>query len=194
MIGLTNSKNYKDIADAIRTITGGSEKYKPSEMAAAIRSATPDIPVMSYIADFGYNSSGQEVMDEKQCNLLAYAMTNNKDLIIKFKLGSSSTGSDDTFLYFYFGDYFRMFVHHSQHKVKFQLGGGSSDWVTIDASKECEIIIDHINHDITFKQSGETVGTLHWTWQSTTPLSTIAGSTAICANQNWLEYMKIIIK
>lgn len=37
MIGLTDDKNYQDIADAIREKNGSEETYKPSEMAEAIR-------------------------------------------------------------------------------------------------------------------------------------------------------------
>lgn len=38
VFGLTDSQNYSDIADAIRSVTGGSDTYMPSEMAAAIES------------------------------------------------------------------------------------------------------------------------------------------------------------
>lgn len=38
--GLTNSEHYKDIASAIRTKSGGTTKYKPSQMADAILELT----------------------------------------------------------------------------------------------------------------------------------------------------------
>jgi len=37
LIGLTDSQNYSDIADAIRLKAGTSSSYLPSEMALAIR-------------------------------------------------------------------------------------------------------------------------------------------------------------
>lgn len=197
MIGLTNSNNYRDIANAIRSVNGSANTYKPSQMAAAIMagSGDTDIPFMEYDAAWGEPSTSQDVSKILATNMLAYAMSENKDIIIKFKLGSSTAGGDDVFMYFYFGgDYLRLFVHHAQHKAKFQLGGGSSSWVTFDESKELEIKIDHTTHDMIFSQDGTVIDTLHWGSWSTTPLTTVAGATAIQSATDWMEYMKIYMK
>ena len=54
MIGLTDDKNYQNIADAIREKNGSSDTYKPSEMANAIRGIEGGGGVN--FSDIGYTS------------------------------------------------------------------------------------------------------------------------------------------
>ena len=68
LLGLTNSQNYSDIADAIRAKTGTTSTYAPDEMALAIRSisgggavilqdktATPSTAMQTVQYDAGYD-------------------------------------------------------------------------------------------------------------------------------------------
>jgi len=68
LLGLTDSQNYSDIADAIRAKTGTTSTYAPDEMALAIRSisgggavilqdktATPSTAIQTVQYDTGYD-------------------------------------------------------------------------------------------------------------------------------------------
>ena len=77
MIGLTLSQWYKDIANAIRSVNGSSDTYKPSEMADAIRNSAPPKYLYEMKDDmvaYFTGSWGQRLKYED--NILKYYFTN----------------------------------------------------------------------------------------------------------------------
>ena len=187
MIGLTLSKWYKDIADAIRS-KGISDTFKPSEMAAAIRNIGGGEMVMNYNAAMGYVGSGT-VIENKIANLIAYAAENNKDVIIKFKIGSAAY--DDWILSFYFGDYLRIGPNSTTGTLYMKVGGGQSHTVTCDPTKEYKIVIHTDTKKIDTIQDGSVIESADYWSTDNRPFDTLSGSTAIYAAQNWLEYLTI---
>ena len=191
MIGLTNSKNYKDIADAIRS-KGVSGDFKPSEMAAAIRSiGGGDDVLLKYTDDMGYNGNGT-VCENTIANLLAVATAASKDLKITFKIGS--TTFDDWIITFYFGDYLRIGPNSSNGKLYLKVGGGTSEIVDCDASKEYTLIIHTATKKFEVIQDGTTIEELdYWAPSETRPFDTVSGTTSVYAKQYWLEYLTVAL-
>ena len=189
MIGLTNSKNYKDIADAIRS-KGVSGDFKPSEMAAAIRSiGGGDDVLLKYTDDMGYNGNGT-VCENTIANLLAVATAASKDLKLTFKIGSATF--DDWVITFYFGDYLRIGANSSNGKFYLKVGGGSSQIVDCDASKEYTLIIHTATKKFEVIQEGNVIDIRdYWAPSETRPFDTVSGTTSVYAKQNWLEYLTV---
>ena len=187
MIGLTNSKNYKDIADAIRA-KGVSGDFKPSEMAAAIRSIGGGDTLLKYTSDMGYISSGT-VIENKISNLLALATSIGKDIEIKFKIGSANY--DDWILTFYYGDYMRIGPNSSNGKLYLKESGGASQIIDCDKTKEYTIIIHTATKKFDIIQEGSIIQTIDYWAESMVPFTKIDGATSIYANQNWLEYLNV---
>lgn len=189
MIGLTNSKNYKDIADAIRS-KGVSGDFKPSEMAPAIRSiGGGDDVLLKYTDDMGYNTNGT-VCQNTIANLLAVAAGASKDLKIKLKVGSATFNK--VILHFYaYNEYLRLWYNSSNNKISFQWGGSSSEEVEIDPSKEVTIKIHTSTKKFEFIQDGTTLKQFDFWSSDTKPFDTIDGSTAVYADQNWLKYLTV---
>ena len=191
MIGLTLSKWYKDIADAIRS-NGISDTFKPSEMAAAIRSISgSDDVLLKYTDDMGYNSNGT-VCENTISNLLAVATAASKDLKITFKIGSATF--DDWVITFYFGDKVRIGPNASTGKLYIQVGGGSSELFDCDASKEYTLIIRTATKKFEVIQEGTTIDIRdYWAPSETRPFDTISGTTSVYAKQDWLEYLTVAL-
>lgn len=190
MIGLTNSKNYKDIADAIRA-KGVSGDFKPSEMAAAIRSISGGggENYLKYTSEMGWAGSGT-VIDNKPANLLALATAASKDLQIALKVGTATF--DNVIMHFYAdGEYLRLSYNSSNNKITFQVGPSPSTRVVIDPSKDVSIIIHTSTKKFEFIQDGTTLELFDYWSSSMKPFDTVSGSTSIYAGQNWLEYLTI---
>lgn len=189
MIGLTNSINYRNIADAIRS-KGVSGDFKPSEMAPAIRSiGGGDDVLLKYTDDMGYNGNGT-VCENTIANLLAVATAASKDLKFTFKTGSATF--DDWFITLYFGDYMRIGVNSSNGKLYLKVGGSSDQIVECDASKEYTLIIHTATKKFEVIQDGTTIEELdYWAPSETRPFSTVSGTTSVYAKQNWFEYITI---
>lgn len=190
MIGLTLSQWYKDIANAIRS-KGISGSFKPSEMADAIRGIGGGDTVLKYTAGMGYEGSGT-VIENKISNLLALATSENKDLEIKFKIGSATY--DDWILTFYFGDYMRIGTNSSNGKLYLKVGGGSSQLVDCDKTKEYTILIHTATKKFDVIQDGSVITTLDYWSEDLRPFTTSSGTTSIYAEQNWLKYLSIGFK
>lgn len=191
MIGLTNSKNYKDIADAIRA-KGVSGDFKPSEMAAAIRSiGGGDDILLKYTDDMGYNGNGT-VCENTIANLLAVATAASKDLKLTFKIGSATF--DDWVITFYFGDKLRIGPNTSNGKLYIQVGGGSSELFDCDTSKEYTLIIHTATKKFEVIQDGTTIDIRdYWAPSEMRPFNTVNGTTSVYAKQDWLEYLTVAL-
>lgn len=191
MIGLTNSKNYKDIADSIRS-KGVSGDFKPSEMAAAIRSiGGGDDVLLKYTDDMGYNSNGT-VCENTIANLLAVATAASKDLKITFKIGSATF--DDWVITFYFGDKLRIGPKTANGKLYIQVGGGTSEIFDCDASKEYTLIIHTATKKFEVIQEGTVIDIRdYWAPSETRPFDTVSGTTSVYAKQNWLKYLTVAL-
>lgn len=188
MIGLTNSKNYKDIADSIRS-KGVSGDFKPSEMAAAIRSIGGGENYLKYTSEMGYAGSGT-VVENKISNLLAIATSNSKDLQIKLKVGSATF--NDVIMHFYAGsEWLRLNYNSSNNKINFQWGGSPSTRVEIDPTKELEIIIHTATKKFEFIQNGTTLDQFDYWVSDMRPFNTVSGTTVIYAGQDWLDNLTI---
>lgn len=190
MIGLTLSQWYKDIANAIRS-KGISGTFKPSEMADAIRGIGGGDTVLKYTSGMGYAGSGT-VIDNKISNLLALATSENKDVEIKFKIGSATY--DDWVLTFYFGDYMRIGPNSSTGVLYLKVGGGSSQTISCDKTKEYTILIHTATKKFDIIQDGSVITTLDYWSDDLRPFTTPSGASAIYAGQDWLEYLSIGFK
>ena len=188
MIGLTLSKWYKDIADAIRS-KGISDTFKPSEMAAAIRSIGGGENYLKYTSEMGYSSSGS-VIDNKPANLLGLAASETKDLQIAFKVGTATF--NNVIMHFYAGsEFLRLSYNSSNNKIVFHSGGSPSAQVEINPTKEVKIIIHTATKKFEFIQDGTRLDQFDY-WSSDLRFFTrIEGTTSIYANENWLEYLTI---
>lgn len=191
MIGLTLSKWYKDIADAIRS-KGISDTFKPSEMAGAIRNiGGSDDVLLKYTDDMGYNGNGT-VCENTISNLLAVATAASKDLKITFKIGTATF--DDWVITFYFGDKLRIGPNSTNGKFYMQVGGGSSEIIDCDPSKEYTLIIHTATKKFEVIQEGTTIDIRdYWAPSETRPFDTISGTTSVYAKQNWLEYLTVAL-
>ena len=188
MIGLTNSKNYKDIADAIRA-KGVSGDFKPSEMAAAIRSiGGGDDVLLKYTDDMGYAGSGT-VIENKLCNIIALAVAANKDLKVTFKKGSASF--DEYFLAFYFNEYFRFGCNNTI--VFWKIGGEPYHSQTYDPSKDFTMIIHTDTKKFECIQDGTTLSIIDFWSEDMRVFNNLSGNTSIYAEQNWLEYLSVAL-
>ena len=185
MIGLTLSQWYKDIANAIRS-KGVSGSFKPSEMANAIRSIGGGDTVLKYTSDMGYASSGT-VIENKICNLVALATANNKDIIITFKKGSATF--DEYFLTFYFNEYFRFGCNNTI--VFWKIGGETNHSQAYDPTKDFTMIIHTGTKKFEIVQDGTTLDIIDFWSQDMRLFNNVDGTTAIYAEQNWLESLSV---
>ena len=194
MIGLTLSKWYKDIADAIRA-KGISDTFKPSEMAAAIRSiggggggGGGDDVLLKYTDDMGYADSGT-VIENKLCNIIALAVAANKDLKVTFKKGSASY--DDYFLTFYFNEHFRFGCNNTI--VFWKIGGETYHSQAYDPSKDFTMIIHTDTKKFEFIQDGTTLDIIDFWSQDMRMFNNLSGTTSIYAEQNWIESLTVAL-
>lgn len=191
MIGLTNSINYRDIADAIRS-KGVSGDFKPSEMAPAIRRISGgegDDVLLKYTDGMGYASSGGTVIENKLCNLIALAVAANKDLKVTFKKGSASF--DEYFLAFYFNEHFRFGCNNTI--VFWKIGGEPYHSQAYDPSKDFTMIIHTDTKKFEFIQDGTTLSLIDFWSEDMRVFNNLSGNTSIFAEKNWLESLTVAL-
>ena len=149
--------------------------------------------VLNYDDSMGYSSN--IVAANNITNLLAYAFSQNKDLVVNVKVGTSTKSSDDVAFHFYWAsEYLRCRFKHSTKQFKLQLGGGSSAWYTYVDTKAIKIRFNHSDNSIDIMQDGETTQHVAWPFSSDVrPLTNVPGSTVIYADSTWFEYLNMKI-
>lgn len=113
MIGLTSSKWYTDIARAIRSKLGVATKWKPSQMADAIRSIPSG-------ADDLLKVTGSSSNDSSYCITRWELFPDDQDREITFKVIGLADRTDNYLIRVYFQDYLRIWLSN---------GTGSNGWV-----------------------------------------------------------------
>lgn len=161
MIGLTLSKWYKDIADAIRS-KGISDTFKPSEMAAAIRSIDGHTTLWKMdSSDAPFYGGSWQTRLRYEANILKKYLADGKDIITNITC-SGNPGDEYDIANFYVSDnrVIKIDTIGGVAKVKIQFGGGNLiPWTEFDTTKVLTVTFTH-DYKINITQGATTLASV----------------------------------